>query len=136
MTDEEIEKLPSWVGYLGLAGAILWVAWAIINDRQQHAAMSQGVGYTIGYVTKTGYVVGPSSHTAVSFAYEVNGRRYTSTGSGEPIYGCRRCLVKFATRDPQVRTFYNLICVPEDVPPPPPEGWPEPPFYVRAGTLD
>lgn len=136
MTDEEIEKLPNWMmipGGIVLAAFFLWLG---ITRYQQHAAMSRGVGYTIGYVTKTGYVVGPSSHTAVSFAYEVNGRRYTSTGSGEPIYGCRRCLVKFATRDPQVRTFYNLICVPEDVPPPPPEGWPEPPFYVRAGTLD
>ncbi|HLK97994.1 MAG TPA: hypothetical protein VK364_09520 [Hymenobacter sp.] len=136
MTDEEINRLPKWVGYLGIVGLGMWLIWAVIYNLHQAKKINEGVRYTIGYVTKTGYVVGPSSHTAVSFEYEANGRRYATTGSGEPINGCTRCLVKFAVQDPEVLDFYNQICVPDEVQPPPPEGWSEPPFFVRAGALD
>lgn len=86
--------------------------------------------YTVGHVTKTGYSVGPSSHSDVDFTYTVGDSTYQSSGTGDVPKGCSRCLVKFAVGNPGTCKLYNLVCVPDDFINPPPEGWQEPPFSV------
>ena len=136
MTDDEINKLPKWIGYIGTIGFVSLLVWILSGVYQHNTAMGQGARYTVAYVTKTGYVVGPNSHSEVSYTYTVGDSTYASSSSGDIEAGCGQYLVKFATNEPSQRQFYNHICVPAETPAPPPEGWAEPPFFGRAGALD
>lgn len=79
---------------------------------------------------KTGYVIGPSSHSEASFKYTVGDTVYENSSSGSIEDDCRRCLVKFAVRKAEVCQFYNHVCIPDEVEAAPAEGWREPPFPV------
>ena len=140
MATDVKEESPNLITKIGtvLGGSLmaLLFGWVIIHSYRTSDALGKAPRYTIGYVTKTGYSIGPSSHSDVDFTYTVNDSTYVSSGTGDVPAGCQRCLVKFAAHAPELRTLYNGICVPQDVSDAPPEGWMEPPFRVPNGALD
>ncbi|WP_223653756.1 hypothetical protein [Hymenobacter psoromatis] len=93
-------------------------------------ALNANPRYTIGYVTGTDYVVGPSSHSVAFFTYSVGDSTYHSSSDGDLAEGCTRCLVKFAAADPTNKEFFNKVCVPDSIARAPALGWTEPPFPV------
>ena len=130
MASEAKEEYPRWLTILFGAPLLCLFIWAITHHYRTRAALKRAPRYTIGYVTRTGYSVGPSSHSDVDYTYTVGDSTYQDSSTGDVPEGCHRCLLKFAAHAPDRREFYNHICVPDDVPPPPPNGWAEPPFPV------
>ena len=101
----------------------------------KQAALATDTRYTIGGITRTSYVVGPSPYTAVFFVYRVGDSVYTGSGSGTPVNGQERVLIKFTARQPSVHEAYEQVPIPNNIQEAPPGGWVEPPFpvpdYVR-----
>lgn len=126
----ETEEYPRWL--VVVCGIFLLVLFAdtFIHTFRTWAALKKAPRYTVGYVTKTGYSIGPGSHSDVDFTYTVGDSTYRDSSTGDVPDGCCRCLIKFAAHAPELREFYNHVCVPDDILPPPPEGWAEPPFPV------
>ena len=128
MTDEVINRLPTWLkNALALASALFFV-WLLSYDYISSRARRVGARYTIGYVTGTDYVVGPSSHSVVFFTYTVGDSTYHQSSTGDVAKGCTRCLVKFAEADPTNFEFFNRVCVPDSIASAPAKGWEKVPF--------
>ena len=131
MTDgKQSEEYPRWLVVVCGAVMVTFFTSLSIHTCRTWAALKHAPRYTIGYVTKTGYSVGPGSHSDVDYTYTVGHSTYQDSSTGDVPEGCHRCLLKFAAHAPDLRKFYNQVCVPDDVPPPPSEGWAEPPFPV------
>lgn len=92
--------------------------------------------YTIGTVTRTSYVVGPSSHDVAFFVYTVNDSLYSTSTSNKISNGESRFLVKFSSRDPALCRFYKAVPIPDSIQTAPPGGWTKPPFPVPAEVLE
>jgi hypothetical protein len=135
MTDEAINRLPSWLkNILALASALFFV-WLLGYDYISSRARNAGARYTIGQVTGTSYVVGPSSHSVVFFTYTVGNITYRQSSTGDVAAGCSRCLVKFAEADPTNFEFFNRVCVPDSITRAPAKGWEKPPFTAAGNAL-
>jgi hypothetical protein len=135
MTDEAINKLPAWLkNVLALASALFFI-WLLSYDYISSRARSREPRYTIGYVTGTSYVVGPSSHSVAFFTYTVGDATYHQSSTGDVAKGCTRCLVKFAAADPTNFEFFNRVCVPDSIAHAPAKGWEKPPFTLTGETL-
>ncbi len=98
--------------------------------QQKDAILSVSPRYTIGGITRTSYVIGPSSEKVVFFVYRVRDSVYTGSVSGTPVNGQERVLIKFAAQQPRVYKAYNYVPIPNSANEAPPEGWVEPPFPV------
>jgi hypothetical protein len=132
--DEAITKLPTWLkNVLALVSALFFI-WLLTYDYLSSRARSAGARYTIGQVTGTSYVVGPSSHSIAFFTYTVGDSTYHQSTTGDLANGCTRCLVRFAKADPTNFEFFNRVCVPDSITRPPAQGWEQPPFTL-AGDL-
>jgi len=134
-TEEEwINKLPSWsIKLLGIGWAV-FIAWGITYEYNKSHGLNKAPRYTIGQVTRTDYVVGPSSHSVAFFTYTVGDSTYAKSSDGDIAEGCTRCLVKFAASDPTNFEFFNKICVPDSARQAPAAGWFYPPFPVPASV--
>ena len=128
--EKKIDELPSQVKGTIIIAMIFLALWMFISSYKHSAARNVNSRYTIGYVTGTDYVVGPSSHSVAFFTYSVGDSTYRSSADGDLAEGCTRCLVKFAAADPINKEFFNKICVPDSIAKPPPLGWTKPPFPV------
>ncbi len=122
-----MKKLPNWV--VALIGVVVgtFVVWSLGSGYLESRARNAHPRYTIGYVTRTAYAVGPSSHSVVFYTYLVGKTRYQQSSTGDLLAGCTRCLVKFAATDPQNVEFFNRICLPDSLTQAPALGWETPP---------
>lgn len=135
MTDEAITRLPPWLkNVLALVSALFFV-WLLGYDYISSRARRAGARYTIGQVTGTSYVVGPSSHSVTFFTYTVGDSTYHQSATGDLAKGCTRCLVKFAETDPTNFEFFNRVCVPDSITRAPAQGWEKPPFSPAGQAL-
>jgi hypothetical protein len=128
--EEVINRLPTWLkNALALASALFFV-WLLGYDYISSRARRVGARYTIGQVTGTDYVIGPSSHSVAFFTYTVGDSTYHQSSTGDVAPGCTRCLVKFAEADPTNVEFFNRVCVPDSITRAPAGGWEKPPFAL------
>jgi hypothetical protein len=106
--------------------------------RQKDAEMAAYGHYTVGEVTRTGYVIGPNSESIIHFTYQVGNSTYEGTEPGDLVNGRTRFLVRFSTKNPATYEGYKRVPIPYYVPVPPPEGWAKLPseLDVPAGALD
>lgn len=132
--DEWISRLPNWAVALFGTATIAFFAWSVVGGYSDAHARNAHPRYTIGYVTRTAYAVGPSSHSVVFYTYAVGATRYHQSSTGDLPTGCTRCLVKFAADDPQNVEFFNRICIPDSSMQAPALGWEKPPFPVPANV--
>lgn len=134
--DELIEKLPNWVVVIVGVLFISLLVYIFVGGYLHGIARDKNPRYTIGYVTGTDYVVGPSSHSVAFFTYTVGDSTYHQSSSGDLTDGCTRCLIKYATADPTNFEFFNRVCVPDSIRQAPVQGWLQPPFKVPAKVLN
>jgi len=133
--DKWVEKMPTWlVVVLGVMLAVLFI-WGFTYSYTKSHARDSDPRYTIGYVTGTDYVIGPSSHSVAFFTYTVGDSTYHESSSGDVAEDCTRCLVKYAATDPHNLEFFNKICIPDEVHTAPAQGWTTPPFEVPDQVL-
>ena len=132
---EEEFQYPGWFGYTGIVFAVVFFGWLIYGTFGRSKAMSDHPRYTIGYVKKTGYVLGPSSHSETLFNYYVNGKEYLGGESGDLLTDDTRYLVKCGSQDPSFYDFYKKVPIPDSIKQAPPEGWETPPFPVTIQEL-
>jgi hypothetical protein len=128
--DEWISRLPRWVVVLFGTATVAFFAWSLVGGYGDSHARNAHPRYTIGYVTRTAYAVGPSSHSVVFYTYAVGTTRYEQSSTGDLPAVCTRCLVKFAADDPQNVEFFNRLCLPDSIKQAPALGWEEPPFLA------
>ena len=130
--DKLVEKMPNWLVAIFGVLFVLFTVWVFAGSYLDSHARSKDSRYTIGFVTKTSYVVGPSSHSVSFFTYNVKGHAYSTSSDGDLEAGCARCLLKYAATDPENIDFFNHICIPDSITRAPAEGWKEPPFPVPS----
>lgn len=109
-----------------------------LQDNHKKAELAIYAHYTVGEVTSTSYVIGPSSESIIHFTYQVGDSTYEGTEPGDLVNGRTRFLVRFSTKNPNHYQGYKQLSIPYYVPPPPPEGWAKPPpeLAIPTGTLD
>ena len=132
---EEVFPYPNWVGNLSIVLMAAFFGWLIYGIFGRSKAMSDHPRYTIGYVEKTGYVIGPSSHSETIFNYYVNGKQYVGGKSGDLLTDDTRYLVKCGSQDLSFYFFYKKVPIPDSIKQAPPQGWETPPFPVKIQEL-
>lgn len=125
--EEIIARMPKWVAVILVTLFIVFAFWVVVGGYMHGQVRNTNPRYTIGYVTGTDYVIGPSSHSVAFFTYSVGDSTYRQSADGDLPAGCTRCLVRFAATDPTNAEFFNQTCLPDELPPPPPQGWTAPP---------
>ena len=137
MASETTEEFPypDWVGNVAILLMVALFGYFIVARVGRSKAMSDHPRYTIGYVKKTGYVIGPSSHSETLFNYSLHGKEYLGGESGDLLTADTRYLVKCGSRDPSFYEFYKKVPMPDSIRAAPPEGWESPPFPVTADEL-
>ena len=128
--DELAEKMPTWLVTILVVALTAFFLWVFIGGYLHADKRDANPRYTIGQVTRTGYVIGPSSHSVVFFTYSVGDSTYSESSRGDIEEGCTRYLVKYAATDPKNIEFFNHICIPDSIRQAPPQGWLKPPFPV------
>ncbi|MBC8085594.1 MAG: hypothetical protein H7Z21_20545 [Hymenobacter sp.] len=132
-TIDRLKTLIVVVGMLGVAGIFIYF---FQDQKREDAAFAASARYTVGEVTRTSYVIGPSSGSIAFFSYQVGDSTYASSYSGESLEVGQRFLVKFSGQQPGYRVFYNRVPIPPSITDVPLAGWPEPPFEVPAELLE
>ena len=132
-TIDRLKTLFVAVGMLGIV--VIWV-YLFQDTRRENAALASSPRYTIGQVTRTSYVLGPSPENVVFFSYRVGDSIYPGTNSGRFLDVGGRFLVKFSREQPKYHEFYNQVLIPVSIIEAPPEGWEKPPFPVPAEALE
>lgn len=110
----------------------------LLQDDKQKAELAAHAHYTVGEVTRTGYVIGPNSESIIHFTYQVGDSTYEGTEPGDLVNSRTRFLVRFSTKNPANYESYKRVPIPYYVPAPPPEGWAKlpPELDVPADALD
>ena len=131
-----VDRLKTVAAVAVVLGTLAIWLYLFQETKREDAILASAPRYTIGGVTHSSYVVGPSSGKVVFFVYRVRDSVYTGSVSGTPVNGQERLLIKFSARQPGVYKAYDYVPVPAGNLEPPPGGWLEPPFPVPAEMLE
>lgn len=134
--EAQVDRLKTVVAVVGPIAIGIAAIFGWRDKHQQKAEMAAYPRYTIGTVTGSKYVVGPSPHTATFFTYEVNDSTYTSDITGSVPDGQTRCLLRFSARHPEYHEFYERVPIPDSIIQAPPAGWPALPFPAAAENME
>lgn len=105
------------------------------QKNMQEVELTKYPRYTIGEIIKTGYTIGPNSHSYTRFSYQVGDSVYIKSGPEAVPSSHTRFLVKFSAKNPEYYKFYENIPIPYYIEIAPREGWVKPPPEVATEDL-
>ena len=130
-----VDRLKTLIAVGGMGIIAVASFFAFRHNNRRDADLAAYPRYTVGQVTRTTYVIGPSPESLSFFAYQVGDSTYTGTSPGDLPDGQTLFLVKYSTQHPQYYKFYKRVpLLPSHIPPP--EGWATPPYPVPAKDLE